>query len=60
LFAGFGLLSPRNATVVAALLVCAVSVSVAIYLILELDHPFGGLITVSPQPMQSALARMGS
>jgi hypothetical protein len=49
LFAGFGLLSPRHATVVAALLVCAVSVSVAIFLILELDRPFGGLITVSPQ-----------
>jgi hypothetical protein len=60
LFSGFGLLSPRHATVVVALLVCAVSLSAAIFLTLEMDRPFEGFITVSPEPMQSALARMGS
>ena len=42
---------PRHATVVAALLVCALSLSVAIFLILEMDRPFEGFIMVSPAPM---------
>jgi hypothetical protein len=60
LFTGFGLFAPRHATVVVALLVCAISLSAAIFLILEMDRPFEGFITVSAEPMQSALADMGS
>jgi hypothetical protein len=60
LFTGFGLFAPRHATVVVALLVCAVSLSAALFLILEMDRPFDGFITVSSQPMRSALAQMGS
>jgi len=60
LFTGFGLFAPRHATVVAAMLVCAVSLSAAIFLILEMDRPFEGFIVVSPEPMQTALAHMGS
>jgi hypothetical protein len=60
LFTGFGLFAPRHGTVVVAMLVCAVSLSAAIFLILEMDRPFEGFITVSPEPMQSALAHMGS
>ena len=60
LFTGFGLFAPRHATVVAALLVCALSLSAAIFLILEMDRPFQGFITVSPEPMRTALAHMGS
>ena len=41
-FVSFGLFAPTNATVVATLLVCALSVSAAIFLILELDQPFPG------------------
>jgi hypothetical protein len=59
LFTGFGLFAPRHATVVVALLVCAVSLSAALFLILEMDRPFDGFITVSSQPMRSALAQMG-
>ena len=51
LFTAFGLFAPRHATVVAALLVCALSLSVAIFLILEMDRPFEGFIMVSPAPM---------
>ena len=47
LFTGFGLFAPRHATVVAALLVCALSLSAAIFLILEMDRPFQGFITVA-------------
>ena len=60
LFIGFGLFAPRHATVVVALLVGAVSLSAAIFLILEMDRPFDGLITVSATPMRSALAHMGA
>ena len=60
LFAVFGLFAPRHATVVVALLVCALSLSAAIFLILEMDRPFEGFIIVSPEPMRAALARMGS
>src|SRR5262245_29246040 len=59
LFVSFGLFAPRNATVVATLFVCALSVSGAIYLILELDQPFQGFIHISSAPLRSALAHLG-
>jgi Protein of unknown function (DUF4239) len=58
LFASFGLFAPRNPLVITVLLVAALSVSAAIVLILELDNPFGGFITVSAEPMQNALAHL--
>ncbi|HQR72103.1 MAG TPA: DUF4239 domain-containing protein [Burkholderiaceae bacterium] len=54
-FASFGLFAPRNATVVAALLLSALSVSCAIFLVLELGSPFEGLLRVSGEPMKHAL-----
>ena len=42
LFLSIGLFAPPNATVVIALALSALSVSGAIYLILELDLPYGG------------------
>lgn len=57
-FAGFGLLAPRNPTVLLALLACAISVSGSLYLILEMERPFDGLIQISNQPVRDALARM--
>lgn len=59
LFFGFGLLSRSNVTVVAALLVGAVSVAGAIFLILEMNQPFAGWMQVSSAPLQNALAQMG-
>jgi hypothetical protein len=59
LFASFGLFAPRNATVVAVLLISALSVSGAIFLILELDQPFHGLIQVSSAPLRNAFAHLG-
>ena len=53
-FAGFGLYAPRNATVVAAFGVAAVSVAAAVFLILELDGPTDGVIRVSRVPLQYA------
>jgi Protein of unknown function (DUF4239) len=57
LFASFGLFAPRNATVVAAFAVCALSVAGAIFLILELDHPFRGLMQISSEPFRKVLER---
>jgi hypothetical protein len=60
LLGGAGLLAPRNATVVGVLLVCALSVSCAIFLILELDRPFEGILRVPSAPLREALARLGN
>jgi hypothetical protein len=59
IFASFGLFAPRNTTVIAAFLVYALSVSGAIFLILELDRSFEGLLQVSSAPLRSALAQLG-
>lgn len=59
IFFSFGLFAPHNGTVIATLLVCALSVSGAIFLILELDHPFKGLIQLSSAPLRNALAHLG-
>jgi hypothetical protein len=59
LFTSFSLFSPPNATVIVTLLVCALSVSGAIFLILELDRPFGGFIQISSAPLRDALTRLG-
>ena len=59
LFASFSLFAPPNATVLVTLLVCAVSVSAAILVILELDRPFGGWIQISSAPLREALEQLG-
>jgi hypothetical protein len=57
IFTSFGLFAPRNGTALTALFVCAVSVAGAVFLILEMTHPFGGgLIRISSAPMHEALA----
>jgi DMSO reductase anchor subunit len=59
LFGSFALFAPRNATVVGSLLVCALSVSASIFLILEMDDPFSGVMRISDVPIRYALAQMG-
>lgn len=59
LFASFGLFAPRNATVIVTLAVCALSVSGAIFLILEMDQPFEGLLKISDAPLRTALSQLG-
>lgn len=59
IFASFGLFAPRNATVIATQFVCALSVSAAIFLILELEQPFEGLLQISSAPLQNASAHLG-
>jgi hypothetical protein len=59
IFFSFGLLAPRNATVIVVLLVCALSAAASLYLIQELDRPYGGLITISSAPLRNALVYLG-
>ena len=58
IFLGFSVLAPPNATVMFALMVSALAVSGAIFLILELDQPFAGLIRISSEPMLNALSQL--
>ena len=59
IFTSFGLFAPRNITVVISLLVSALSVSGAIFLILEMYSPYTGLIRVSTAPLREALTHLG-
>jgi hypothetical protein len=54
-----GIIGPRNGTVVAVLLLAALSVSATIFLIMELDRPYQGLINISGAPMRAALGQIG-
>ena len=58
IFFSFSLLAPPNATANLALMVATVSVAGAIFLILGLDHPFGGLVRISSEPMLNALNQL--
>jgi hypothetical protein len=59
IFSTFGLLAPRNTTVIVVLLVCALSATGAILLILEMNSPFSGIMKISSAPMRDALADLG-
>lgn len=58
-FVSFGLYAPANASVIIVLLVSALSVAAAVFLTLELDDPFEGLITISSGPMRFVLTQLG-
>jgi hypothetical protein len=59
LFASFALFAPPNFTSAATLTLCALAVSAAIGMILELEQGLGGLIHISPQPMRQAVMVLG-
>ena len=58
LFVSFGLFAPRNVTVTLALFVSACSMAAAIFLVLEMNSPFDGLMKVSSAPLRKALEFM--
>jgi len=58
-FVSFGLYAPPNASVITVLFVAAISVAAAVFLTLELDGPFDGLIKISSGPMRYALSQLG-
>jgi len=56
IFASIGMFARPNPTLIAALIVCAVSASGAIFLVLELSNPFTGVMQISSAPLRNALA----
>jgi hypothetical protein len=59
LFLGFGLMARPNVTVAAAMLIGGASVSGALFLVLELDRPYDGLMRLSDEPLRAAPAAIG-
>jgi hypothetical protein len=55
IFLSFGLLTPINVTTTLALSAAAVSVASAVFLIMELDQPLGGIIRLPSDPLLKAL-----
>ena len=56
IFVSFTLFARTNLVVIASLLVCALSFAGAIFLVLELDSPFTGLMGISSATLRSALS----
>ena len=59
IFISFGLLARPNATIIASLLIAALAVAGAIFMINELGSPFGGLIQISSAPAHAGVALLG-
>jgi len=55
IFVSLSMFAPNNRTVHAVLLACALSVSSAIFLIIEMDEPFGGVLHISDVPFRTAI-----
>ncbi len=58
IFVSFGINAPRHATMVVAFLVVAAAIGSALFLVLEMDTPFEGVLRVSAQPVATALSHM--
>jgi hypothetical protein len=57
-FVSFGVFAPRYGSVIVALLVSAISVAASIYLIVNLDQPYNGLIKLSSAPLVTSLKEL--
>jgi hypothetical protein len=60
IFTTLGLFAPPNGTVRVITVLCALSASTAVFLILELDRPFGGVLQISREPLRIALGLLDS
>jgi hypothetical protein len=60
IFVSFTLFARTNLVVMTSLLVCALSFAGAIFLVLELDNPFTGLMGISSSTLRSALLPLNS
>lgn len=59
LYTSFGLLAPRNATVITMMFLGALALATALFLIVEMSRPMAGAIKVSSGPMRKALEQLG-
>ena len=53
--AGTAMFAPRNRTLLIVAIACSLSTASAIYLILQMDRPFEGLIRISDIPLREAI-----
>lgn len=60
IFISFGIFAPPNTTVIVTLIVCALAVSAAIFIILEMYSPFTGVLRISPTAVQDAMKQMAT
>jgi hypothetical protein len=58
LFASLGLTAPANPVTVIVIALSAISVTAAMFVILDLDMPYGGLFGIPSDSMRRALADM--
>jgi hypothetical protein len=58
LFGSFGLTARPNAMVMTMTVLCALSITIAVFVILDMDEPYGGLFGVPSTSMRNALADM--
>lgn len=59
IFASFGLFAPRNASVTAALFVAALGLAGAIFMILEMEQPYQGVVKIPSTSLRIALGQLG-
>lgn len=59
IFIGLGVFSVTNPTVFAGLVICAFAFASSIFLVLELDMPYSGLITISGDSLRAAATEVG-
>ena len=55
---GWNIYAPRHGTIHTLNVLCAVSSASAIFLILEMDRPFGGIIRISDAPLREVLLQL--
>jgi hypothetical protein len=60
IFISFGIFAPPNATVIATLIVCAMAVSGAIFIIMEMYAPFSGVLRISSAAVRDALNQLAT
>jgi len=58
IFLSFGYNAPANATVISAFIICAGAIAGCLFIIIEMDAPFDGLIAISSHAMRDALAHI--
>jgi hypothetical protein len=60
IFFSFGIFAPRTPNVVLTLLICALAVSGAIFIILSMNSPFTGVLKISPVAVRDALDQLST
>ncbi len=58
IFATLGLVAPRNSLSLIGIVLSAISLSSALFVIADLSRPYGGLFSISSQDMRTALTQM--